>query len=296
MRVGTMFWGEIERHEGESLTTKFLLFGPILLPLASFYRYKGKQYDIPLNWRSASVGYAQAYSTAGALLALAAILFSPRLGLTWAAVGAPALVVLGGLAYLSHFRWTRLSAKESARREIMRQVTGLSGLPDRMPQLMAKQVHSGLKRTWGKRWKKWAGQECWKTTLATGTTRDNMGFLAVMATYANALEPSQLHADLEERAWTWLETHVDEEVVTGDVSLAASLAARVKEQAGVEDEALVAKSPHRNAKRATGKRPALRLQCPHCEEETRVPREYAGKRGLCPRCKKAIEVPSRRAA
>ncbi len=35
------------------------------------------------------------------------------------------------------------------------------------------------------------------------------------------------------------------------------------------------------------------LHCPHCDVETRIPSDYAGKRGKCPRCRGDVRVPER---
>ena len=36
---------------------------------------------------------------------------------------------------------------------------------------------------------------------------------------------------------------------------------------------------------------AVTFACPHCGKKNRVPRAYAGKEGLCPGCKEAVNVP-----
>ncbi|MDC3379047.1 hypothetical protein OAX78_02035 [Planctomycetota bacterium] len=35
---------------------------------------------------------------------------------------------------------------------------------------------------------------------------------------------------------------------------------------------------------------AIRFSCPHCEETSRIPAKYEGRRGLCPKCKAEVEV------
>ena len=41
---------------------------------------------------------------------------------------------------------------------------------------------------------------------------------------------------------------------------------------------------------------SLEFACPYCEEISKVPDSYAGKRGKCPKCGKVIEVPDPNAA
>ena len=36
---------------------------------------------------------------------------------------------------------------------------------------------------------------------------------------------------------------------------------------------------------------SIEFECPYCQKRTTVPAHYAGKRGQCPGCKQAIEVP-----
>jgi len=301
MKLGVRTLGEIDEVEGESLATRFLYVGPLMFPLDGIYRTPRGDYEVPLVPRSVVLAYARTYTALVALLAAVGAgisLFHPQ-GQAWIALAcAPAVLVAGILWWMTAFRLGRASEDDAERRRLLHAVTGTSAYPHMLPERVARNVLRGLERSWRKRHRAWRARACWRETLAAGTSAANLRYVAALALYADHVDPSPETRLLRARAWERLEAGTDAEP---DRELQALLAGEEAEPADEEAaslDALPASVAERAARppRRRRRRKALRMECPHCEKVSRIPRQCAGQRGLCPACRKAVEVPALQAA
>jgi hypothetical protein len=162
MIIGTMFLGKVDSLHGESVQTKFFVFGVPLVPVSSFYFLEGRKgFEIPINNKSVNFGYARAAAWGGTMLCgLFAYLGHGveasnrfRLGL---------LLLLASLAIT--FLLGKLSKGEQLRRMILKKTAGIAAPPSLLPEKIRASTLTGLKADW----KKERGDESWQAAIKSG--------------------------------------------------------------------------------------------------------------------------------
>lgn len=165
MRIGTMFLGEVDQLDGESIQTKFFVLGVPLVPLSSHYvvkqHYRGiSGFDIPLNGKSVGLGYLRIAAwlvafVCGVMYFVDRRAFSSEL--------APC-VVAAAIAIVSTFVLGRLTRGERTRRVLLRAITGVGAPPDLLPEPLRSDTAQALRE----RWEKANDGRAWDRAIETG--------------------------------------------------------------------------------------------------------------------------------
>jgi hypothetical protein len=168
MRVGSMFLGEVENLDHESIKTKFFILGVPLFPMESFYATSDDGNSVrglPIELHPASV--AAGYLRLGT--GLAAFLFGLFAWLEWRSYDPQ--YTLAGLAVLSALAWVpsmfwlgALSTAEKERRRRLRLVAGV-GAP---PELLSDFTRQELAEALVARWHAAGGEGDWRARLSSG--------------------------------------------------------------------------------------------------------------------------------
>lgn len=168
MKVGTMFFGEVEALDHESVQTKFFVLGVPLFPLESYYATSSDGHSlrgvvIDVHPTSVLAGYLRIGAGLAAFLCGLFAWFEwrahdPQWGLALTA-GAAAVVWAWSLLWLG-----RLSPAEQARRRRLRAATGI-GAP---PELLTAGVRADLAASLERRWAEVTGGADWRARLKSG--------------------------------------------------------------------------------------------------------------------------------
>jgi hypothetical protein len=162
MRIGTMFFGEVEQLLGESVQTKFFVLGVPLIPLGSFYFTGPEQgFEIPLHGKSMLLGYVRIGTWIGVLLCglFAYLGRNHDSADTWIA-GSVLLV----LAIVTTFVLGKLSAGERLRRLALKSTAGIGAPPEWLPVETRTKLAASLTAQW-----KADHTETWESAIAAGT-------------------------------------------------------------------------------------------------------------------------------
>ena len=302
--------GVVSEFEGEYVDTLFFGFPPLVPLKSTFHRNEGEPIEIPLHQRSLAFGYARAWVSWAAIASTAsgaAIVSKTPAGALLILVG----LVCAGLAAYLKFRLGQTSEAEAKQRAVLLEITGVSALPEWLDEERAKRVFRELERTWRKQWREWGGLAEWREAIQRNAAPENTPFLATLAAYDAALHTDDVPSQkLAQEAWAQLAegTEPPHGASASDLESLDPEAARVeleeskrqrakqpKAKAKAKPEAADEGSAESDSQREKNR---IRMRCPRCEEISRIPLDFAGKKGLCPKCQGAIQVPTqhRRAA
>lgn len=194
MVIGTMHLGDVDSLGSEHVTTKFFVFGALMIPLGSIYMIGPERgFDIPLQLRSVGLGYLRITSWMMALIV-------GLLHFTGAHASGAMLawtVVAAVIAVVSTFVLGRLSGPERRRRAILAAVTGLGAPPEWVPENLRSATQHSLEDAWAKG----GDGRSWETAIAAGADDPALFVLAeyggrrdlaaaVLANMARHVEPS----------------------------------------------------------------------------------------------------------
>jgi len=287
MSSPTITLGRVDEHEGERVETDFrTLLGVLpLTPIGSYYRRSEDQrYPIALNTKSvlkATLSYHALYLTIG-IFALAVLNIQDPIGELLLFTGLVSALVCA----FARFRLGNLTPAQEQERSIHLAVTGVSALPNMLPDELVKTLRDALERKWSKR----AGKSVWREVLDGGeASPDDLQLLAVLAAYDARTE---LDAKAEARAkaaWAALEGHDHLPLE----SLSPEEAQRALQAVSDVPSPRLAKRKRssKQRRRRTSSR-GIKIRCERCEHVTRVPDTCAGQTGRCPSCERGVRVPS----
>ncbi|MEZ4321753.1 MAG: hypothetical protein R3F61_30035 [Myxococcota bacterium] len=202
MRVGTMFFGTVDEIEGQSIQTKFFIFGMPLFPVASYYvmseTVNGVQgFEIPVHTKSMALGFIRVWMMAP--FGLAAFWWLTDEGSwIWMALVAIAWVVLT-------FFVGGLSAEERRIRKPLGDITGIYADPELLPH----DTRSGILDSLRERWIALTvehGLEDWETVRAVPELAVRVAPLVVaLHHYSKACEGSDEWATASQEALALLD-------------------------------------------------------------------------------------------
>ena len=290
MRIGTWSLGRVDPLEGEWITTRFAVFGPLLIPLHSELHGEGRApVPLPLYPKSVVWGWVRGYLVLAGIAACA-------VGAGWIARGASDLdtvplwiagAVCWAIAGVSR-RFGRVAWKDVEPRQVIHNVTGRGVLPEVLGETGAREVLRQLERSWRKHHREWREPEEWREAIEAGPQPESASFLAVLATFERYLEgDTRAFVGRERRAWE----HRD---------MLPPFRGRAKPDRAKPDRA--GRTPKKPAKAtssdkagalsASSKRKGVKVRCPKCEATFRTTPDTLGRQGRCPRCQGVIELPA----
>ena len=171
IRVGTVFTGEVDKINQESIQTKFFLLGLPLFPLESYYCLRMTQqgvqgFPIKLNFKSVIMAYLRWW------FGIASIV-----GIILAFASSDYFIILpsiAGLAIAISTIWTgRLSKREKYRRQVLINVIGMGAPPNLLPESTVLEVSTKLENAW-KQSAFGAYQENWQSISSLSSVPKNM--------------------------------------------------------------------------------------------------------------------------
>jgi hypothetical protein len=166
MRIGTMFLGEVDQLENESIQTKFLVVGVPLVPTSSWYVLGSngssiRGFEIAIHGKSVAFGYLRVGLWIAALLCGVFAYVESRHDAT-------SLTVTSGILLLAAIAMTffagKLSSRELQRRGWLKAVTGVGAPPSLLKSLDRDPIAERLLT----RWNKERAGENWERAAETG--------------------------------------------------------------------------------------------------------------------------------
>ena len=181
MRIGTMFLGEVEALAGQSIQTKFFIFGLPLVPLTSYFvttdRGTSVQgIEIPIHGKSVFFGYLRCGLFLSAMLWGVIAWVTKRYGDGLGILVGPALLTVAWA--LATFVFGKMPKSERRHRLTLHRITGLAAAPALLPQEARQGVLRKLREAWNAK----SNGRDWRTA-APALTLDHAELLFTLANY-----------------------------------------------------------------------------------------------------------------